>query len=135
MLDADGHAVVDEVAHPGDKVAWRLHPPTLRALGMASKLSISTRWRPAMRLLAGARRLRGTPVDPFGRAEVRRVERALPDEYLAAVRAALGDRPAVDDLARAVTVADLADLVRGYENVKLANVERFRAEAARVIGG
>ncbi|MEQ8842609.1 MAG: indolepyruvate ferredoxin oxidoreductase family protein [Acidimicrobiales bacterium] len=132
MLDPDGHRAVDEVAAPGDKVAWRLHPPTLRALGRSSKLSINTRWQPAFRLLAKAKRLRGTPLDPFGRAEVRRIERALPEEYLTAITDALGAAPTPDDVGRALAIAEAADLVRGYEGVKMANVERFRATLERL---
>jgi len=126
MLDADGHREVAAVATPGDKVAWRLHPPTLRALGRSKKLSIGVRWRPAIRLLAGGKRLRGTPVDPFGRAEVRKVERRLPAEYLSAISDALGTAPGVSEIEQALTLAKAADLVRGYEGVKLDNVERFR---------
>jgi indolepyruvate ferredoxin oxidoreductase len=132
MLDPHGHREVAAVAEPGDRVSWRLHPPTLRALGRSSKLEINTRWRPAVRLLARAKRLRGTPLDPFGRAEVRQVERALPNEYLDAIRAALGTAPGADEVARAIAIAETADLVRGYEGVKLANVERFRAAMARL---
>ena len=130
MLDPGGHREVGEVANPGDKVAWRLHPPTLRALGRSSKLSISTRWRPAISMLAKAKRLRGSAFDPFGRAEVRRVERALPQEYLTAIRDALGTSTAEADVERAVAIAEAADLVRGYEHVKLANVARFRSAIA-----
>jgi indolepyruvate ferredoxin oxidoreductase len=128
MLDPDGQAAVGEVATRGAKVAWRLHPPTLRALGRSSKLEISTRWSPAIRILAAGKRLRNTPLDPFGRAEVRRIERALPDEYLAGVSAAI----TAGDHDRAVAVADAADLVRGYEHVKLANVDRFRERLAQL---
>jgi len=128
MLDLDGQAAVGEVATPGAKVAWRLHPPTLRALGRSSKLEISTRWRPAIRVLAAGKRLRNTPLDPFGRAQVRRIERALPGKYLAGLTAAI----TAGDHDRAVAVADAADLVRGYEHVKLANVDRFRERLAQL---
>lgn len=133
MLDPDGHAEADIVASKGDRVAWRLHPPTLRAMGRREKIAISTRLAPGIRVLAAGKRLRGTPFDPFGRAEVRRVERALPDEYLDAVTAALGSTPGPDELAAAQSIADAADLVRGYEDIKLRNVERFRrvVEAAK----
>lgn len=126
MLDPDGNRALPEVAQPGDRVTWKLHPPTLRALGVSSKISVSTRWRPAIRILAAAKRLRGTPLDPFGRATVRKVERALPEEYLGAVRDAL-NRFGPD---RALAVAEAVDLVRGYEHIKLENVERFRARVA-----
>ena len=128
MLDLDGQAAVGEVATPGAKVAWRLHPPTLRALGRSSKLEISTRWRPAIRVLAAGKRLRNTPLDPFGRAQVRRIERALPGKYLACLTAAI----TAGDHDRALAVADAADLVRGYEHVKLANVDRFRERLAQL---
>jgi indolepyruvate ferredoxin oxidoreductase len=71
--------------------------------------------------------LRGTALDPFGRAEVRRVERALIGEYRALIEKALADLgPETCD--RAVKLANLPDLIRGYESIKLKNVERFRAE-------
>jgi indolepyruvate ferredoxin oxidoreductase len=78
------------------------------------------------------RRLRGTVLDPFGYARVRRVERELVDEYGAMVERALhGLGPESHE--RAVRIASLPDIVRGYEDVKLRNVRRFRDEA-RALG-
>jgi len=57
------------------------------------------------------------------------MERVLPDEYLALIDNALGEHEA-DTLELAVEIAELPDLVRGYEQIKLAGVERFRARAA-----
>ena len=128
MLDADGHHAVHEVAGPGDKVAWLLHPPSLRAVGRSQKTSFSTRWRPMFRLLANAKRLRGTPLDPFGWSRVRRIERSLPHEYLAALRDSLD----AEDLTRARQIAEAAELVRGFESVKLRNVDRFRERLAEL---
>jgi indolepyruvate ferredoxin oxidoreductase len=109
----------------GAKVKFLLHPPVLRALGMDRKLRLGAWFIPAFRLLRAGRRLRGTALDPFGRAEVRRVERALADEYLALVESAPAEV--------AVPVAELADVVRGYEDIKLANVERFREAADKLL--
>ena len=132
MLDSDGHAPAAAVAQPGDRLAWLLHPPTLRAMGRKRKIALSTaRWRPVMALLAKGKRLRGTPFDPFGRAEVRREERRLPAEYLVALRQAVDGAAAPDDLQSAQAIAEAADLVRGYEDIKLSNIERFRAAISR----
>ena len=64
------------VALPGE-----LHPPMLRALGMSSKITIGSWAKPGVSGLAAAKRLRGTVLDPFRWAEVRKVERQLPGEY------------------------------------------------------
>ena len=80
------------------------------------------------RLLASAKRLRGTPLDFFGWSGVRRIERALPHEYLAALHASLD----AGDLAHTRQVAEAAELVRGFESVKLRNVERFRTRLAEL---
>ena len=72
----------------GAKVKFLLHPPVLRALGMDRKLRLGAWFIPAFRMLRAGRRLRGTAFDPFGRASVRRVERALPGEYLALIESA-----------------------------------------------
>ena len=62
---------------------------------------------------------------------MRRVERALAAEYRALVEQTLGTlSPATHE--RAVTLASLPDLIRGYEDVKLRNVARFREEARRL---
>ena len=113
----------------GARVHWHLHPPILRSLGMKRKLKLGRWARPALFLLRSLRRLRGTPLDPFGRAEVRRVERGLIDEYRELVLRALARPPEPADDA-ALQIAELPDLVRGYESIKLRNVQRFRERAA-----
>ncbi len=132
LLDPDGHYPAAAVAQPGDRLAWKLHPPTLRALGRKKKIALSVnRWRPLIRLLAKGKHLRGTPFDPFGRAKVRREERRLPAEYLVALRQAIEGAAAPEDLQTAQAIAEAADLVRGYEDIKLANIERFRTAISR----
>ncbi|WP_366942187.1 DUF6537 domain-containing protein, partial [Gordonia sp. (in: high G+C Gram-positive bacteria)] len=119
----------------GAPTAVRLHPPVLRELGMRKKLAVGRWGRPGLRGLESLKRLRGTRFDPFGHTQVRRTERALIGEYRAAldrVVAGLGEHPSAAQLEQAVAVAELPDLVRGYEGIKLANVERFRAELARL---
>ncbi len=132
-------AFAEQVAESfGDdaKVAVRLHPPTLRAMGMKEKLSLGAWSQRPMSTLAKMKKLRGTRLDPFGHNEIRRTERALIVEYrelvdtmLDALRTGrVGDdrRPAL------VTLAQLPDMVRGYEGVKMRNVERYHAEMARM---
>ena len=132
LLDPDGHAPAVAAAQPGERLAWLLHPPTLRAMGRKKKMALSTaRWRPLIALLAKGKRLRGTPFDPFGRAKVRRQERRLPAEYLVALRQAVDGAATPDHLQAAQAIAEAADLVRGYEHIKLANIERFRAAISR----
>ncbi|WIX92645.1 indolepyruvate ferredoxin oxidoreductase family protein [Amycolatopsis sp. DG1A-15b] len=113
----------------GTKYAYRLHPPVLRALGVRRKISLGPWFRPVFRLLRALRRLRGTRFDPFGRAEVRKVERELIEDYRSVVLRAFGTQ----DRARVLALAELPDLVRGYEDVKLANVARYRERQAEVL--
>ncbi len=132
LLDSNGHAPAVAATQPGDRLAWLLHPPTLRSLGRKSKIALSTRrWRLAMKLLAKGKRLRGTPFDVFGRAKVRQEERRLPAEYLLALRQATDGAEIPEDMQAAQAIAEAADLVRGYEDIKLANIERFRAAISR----
>ncbi len=125
MTDADGLAVAREVAGRRGRITWKLHPPLLRAMGLSHKIGVPSWASPAIRLLAKGKRLRGTPFDPFGYAHVRRLERELPSEYVAAIDRALA-RLNASNLDAAVKLAELPDLVRGYENIKLARVESYR---------
>jgi indolepyruvate ferredoxin oxidoreductase len=121
---------------PDARYYYRLHPPVLRSLGMQKKVTLGPWFRPVFRALYATRSVRGTALDVFGRTEVRRTERALPGEYRDAVTAAL-PRLSAQTLPALVALADLPDMVRGYEDVKLANVARFRtalAEAVRELG-
>ena len=109
------------------RVSYRLHPPALRAMGMERKLELGPWFRPMFRGLVSARRLRGTRFDLFGYAEIRRLERGLIEEYERVIaELAQTIRPDTHDLG--VEIADLPDLVRGYENVKLRTVENYRSE-------
>jgi indolepyruvate ferredoxin oxidoreductase len=87
-----------------------------------------------LRLLRRARGLRSTPLDPFGHTELRRIERELPDEYLALIDLALHELHS-DTLEHAIEIAELPQLIRGYEQIKLAGVERFRARAEQLRAG
>jgi indolepyruvate ferredoxin oxidoreductase len=111
---------------------WHLHPPLLRALGLKKKIRLGAWFAPAFHLLKMMKGLRGTALDPFGYAEVRRVERALIGEYRQLVETALVRLSPVTHGA-AVTLAELPDEIRGYEHVKLESVERFRDRAKQLI--
>jgi indolepyruvate ferredoxin oxidoreductase len=138
-LDRALRAQIHAQFGPDATYAWRLHPPLLRKLGLRRKIALGRWATPLFVTLRGGRRLRGTPFDPFGRFEVRRVERRLASEYTAAVKELLAGLHSGNH-ALAVEIAALPDLVRGYEHVKLANVARYderlgalRAEFATTI--
>ena len=135
LVGPEARAAVAEVGGADATVHWKLHPPLLRSLGMKRKLSIRAGiGSPMMRLLAAGKRVRGTKLDPFGYAEVRRVERALIREYEAAMASVL-DRLAAGtiELDEAIRIAELPQAVRGYEHRKLDRAETCRAELARVV--
>jgi indolepyruvate ferredoxin oxidoreductase len=115
------------------RIRYLLHPPLLRAMGWQKKIELGRWFDVVYRILMRMKVLRGTPFDIFGYAAVRRVERALVGEYRALVEQALkGLSP--DTYERAVALAQLPDMIRGYEQVKLGNVRRFR-EAVQKLSG
>ncbi len=133
MLDPDGMRAARELAEAtGGRVSWNLHPPLLRSMGRTSKMAFGPRTVPMFGALAKMKWLRGHWFDPFGHSEVRRTERALPGEYVAAMSVVLED---LDDgnFERAVEVAGLPDLVRGYEDVKMRTVAEFRQRLERLL--
>jgi indolepyruvate ferredoxin oxidoreductase len=131
-LASDLAAQLAEEYPDGVEVRYALHPPMLRAMGFKKKIKLGRWFDHGFRLLVGLRGLRGTAFDPFGRARVRRVERELIGEYRALVdKALVGLSP--ESHARAVKLANLPDLIRGYEDIKLRNVQKFREEV-RTLG-
>lgn len=118
------------------KVAVRLHPPTLRAMGMKEKMSLGAWAKPGLGTLAKMKRLRGTRLDPFGYNEIRRTERALIGEYRSLVDSivAAWESGSVtpQQYSSIVELAALPDMVRGYEGIKMANVARYRETVAQM---
>ena len=148
LVAPQARAAAHAVGGADATVAWKLHPPMLKALGMDSKIAVPERvGRPLMSALARGRRLRGTRLDPFGATEMRRTERALIDEYRrqitdevafvrnhSAARAgaedAVSDRDEVLSGVRAALALPMA--IRGYEGLKMRRVADYRnAVAAR----
>ncbi|RYE75168.1 MAG: indolepyruvate ferredoxin oxidoreductase family protein, partial [Oxalobacteraceae bacterium] len=80
----------------------------------------------AFGVLAKLKGLRGTALDPFGRTEERRMERALIGDYRRTVEAMLPKLTA-ENLAQAVAIASVPEDIRGFGHVK----ERHLAAAKR----
>ncbi|WP_280235631.1 indolepyruvate ferredoxin oxidoreductase family protein [Nocardia cyriacigeorgica] len=122
-------AFLDEVRAQvpgGEKLTYKLHPPMLRAMGRRKKIGLGPKSHLALKLLAKGKVLRGTRLDPFGYAHVRKVERALLAHYTEMV-CRLADGLTGDTYDIAMKAAELPDVVRGYEDVKLGNVELYWA--------
>src|SRR5690606_32635741 len=105
---------------------FHLAPPLLARTdpktGRPRKIAFGPWVLPVFRLLARLRRLRGTPLDVFGRTAERRMERAL----LAGFERQLdeiAERLAPDNAALAIDLAELPQRMRGFGMVKEANVK------------
>jgi len=110
-------------------VKYNLHPPALRALGMSSKLKLGAGFRPVLKVTARGKFLRGTKLDPFGRAHVRVVERSLIETHTALVEQ-LTASLSPDSYATATAAAGSSEQIRGFEEVKLRNVEKYKESLA-----
>ncbi len=119
---------------PDATFSYMLEPPTLKKFGRAKKTALPE--RVGRKLFAGlmrGKRARGTRLDPFGRSEERQMERALIEEYPALVDRILRGLTR-DNAGEAAQILHLADQIRGFDTVKLANVARYRSEVEAAIG-
>ena len=116
-----------------ESIGYNLFPPLLRAMGLKKKLKLGGWFRGPLRMLASLKGLRGTPFDLFGYAKVRREERALIGWYEQLVRGCL-DRATPENLALAQEIVALPGQIRGYEQIKLANVRKVKMLAAEKLG-
>ena len=96
---------------------------------MSRKLKLGAGFRPVLKATAKGRFLRGTRLDPFGRAHVRVVERELVASHTALVEKLTASLSA-DSYVNAATAASASELVRGFEDVKLRNVEKYKETLA-----
>jgi indolepyruvate ferredoxin oxidoreductase len=105
------------------EMTFHLAPPMVSKTGPDGR-PVKKEYGPRMlrmfRLLARLKALRGTPLDPFGRTEERRMERALIRQYEADMKEVL---PKLSDQTRdaIVALAELPLQIRGFGPVKAAN--------------
>ncbi len=134
MLVPEAASAATQVVGPDAAFAWQLHPPMLKALGLKEKIEVGAWATPAVKALRAGKRLRGTRLDPFGRTELRRLERELPGEYVEAL-ARVYPRLNAANLADAVALAWLPDHVRGYEDLKRRRIGEYRERLAAALAG
>ena len=120
---------IEETFGKGAKVSYLLHPPILRTLGWKKKMKLGGWFRPFMSMLKWMKFLRGTPFDIFGYAQVRKTERLLIAEYKALIETVL-DKLNNANYIHAIQLAELPDVIRGYEEIKMDNVESYRKQVA-----
>jgi indolepyruvate ferredoxin oxidoreductase len=117
------------------KLNYHLAPPATAKKNAKGEL-LKQKYGPSMlsgfRLLAKLKGLRGTALDPFGRTQERKTERALIDEYRASIEAVLAGLGAHNH-ALALEIAALPEHIRGYGHVKERNLAaaRLRGDALR----
>ena len=129
-LNADMEAQARARFGPNATLSYELHPPSLKKVGVQKKISIpSAVANKTFASLLRSKRARGTKFDPFGRSQERRVERALISEY-EELLVRLQREVTPENIDSIVSIADLADQIRGFDEIKLGNVERYREQVA-----
>jgi indolepyruvate ferredoxin oxidoreductase len=121
----------------GEKPVFHMSPPLIagvdKATGKRGKIAVPGQIAlPLFRALRHGKRLRGTPLDPFGYQAERRQERALVRQYvadLAAAAKALGPHT----LETAVALAEVPEQIRGFGHVKEANRAKAEVRRARLL--
>ena len=108
------------------RLSYHLAPPMISKTGpdgRPMKREFGPRMQTGFKWLARLKRLRGTPLDPFGRTEERRMERALITEYERDMDAVLPKlTPETRDAILAL--AELPLQIRGFGPVKAANQQK-----------
>jgi indolepyruvate ferredoxin oxidoreductase len=133
-----GSGFLDELRREfaGDfKVTYHLAPPLLPsrqdARGRPRKRAFGQWLKTPLKLLAWAKFLRGTPLDPFGYTAERRGERELITWYEREIDAMLAKLNA-RNLPELVAIARAPLEIRGYGPVKDAAIPRAKAEVERL---
>jgi indolepyruvate ferredoxin oxidoreductase len=113
------------------KLAFHLAPPLLARRKPGSEVPVKATFggwmMPVFGALARLKRLRGTPLDPFGYTRERKGERALRDRYLAFARD-LATSLGANNRDAALRLAQAPDQVRGYGHIKQAAMDRLDAQ-------
>ena len=119
-------------------VRYHMAPPLLSrkrdARGRPVKKEFGAWLTPILKILAGLRFLRGTPLDPFGYSSDRTLERTLIADYEAFVEKTLDGLSSENLEPRAELARQILE-VRGYGPVKEEAAERVRQSIATALPG
>lgn len=122
---------INDSFSPKAKVSFLLQPPIFTKLGLSKKIALP-RWLTSslFRILRSMRKIRGTFLDVFGYTKERRTERRLIVEYIDIV-SELSEQITPENYNHIVEIAELADMIRGYDTVKMSSIDRYRNELTR----
>ncbi|WP_430386337.1 indolepyruvate ferredoxin oxidoreductase family protein [Blastomonas fulva] len=128
-------ALSEQFARTGKISVW-LAPPLLSPIDPATGRPRKRKFGPwvftVFALLAKGKRLRGTMLDPFGHTAERRAERAIRDEYLGQV-SDLCNAFCAGDADRAISLARLPEMIRGFGPMKEQAIAVYRAQRAAIL--
>ena len=115
------------------RLDFHLAPPFLARhdpiTGEPRKMTFGPWLMIVFKMLAKMKGLRGTPFDPFGWTDERRIERQLIDDYFALMDEIV-ERLAPETHALAVGLAAIPEKIRGYGPVKARHLASAKAEEA-----
>jgi|TARA_B100000378_G_scaffold275345_1_gene271226 indolepyruvate ferredoxin oxidoreductase len=112
----------------GGKINFLMAPPLIAkkdSNGHLKKKRFGAWMKTVFSVMRRLKGLRGTPFDPFGYTEERKMERGLRDTYLERV-ADMSGKLTKKNHELAVAIASIPDEIRGYGHVKEASVEAAR---------
>jgi indolepyruvate ferredoxin oxidoreductase len=125
--------VYNEVGGEHLRLYVHLAPPLIapvnRATGEPRKLTFGPWIFPLFKLLAKFKRLRGTPLDPFGYSHERKTERRLVRDYETMLEEVLGKLDAGNH-PLAVGLAAIPEKIRGFGHVKMRHLKAAKADEA-----
>ncbi len=123
--DSSFHDKVHAMFEGDFKLNYHLAPPLIakkNGKGELQKQKFGPWMLTGFKVLAQFKGLRGTVLDPFGRTDERKMERALIAQYQASIEEVLQTLD-VSNHAGAVEIARIPELVKGYGHVKERNVQ------------
>ncbi len=133
--DRSFHDKVQAMFEGDFKLNYHLAPPMIAKKndkGELQKQKFGPWMLTAFKVLAKLKGLRGTALDPFGRTEERKMERALVTQYETSIEEVLQTLDAGNHAA-AVDIARIPELIRGYGHVKARNVELAQSQWTEAI--
>ncbi len=134
--DAAFTAKIESMFEGDYKLVHHLAPPAIAKKndqGELIKRPFGPWMRSAFSLLARLKGLRGSALDPFGRSDERRTERALIGEYRACIDELLAGLNATT-LPLALEIARIPEEIRGYGHVKARHLQAARAKWQQLLG-